>query len=65
MSIFDFFKPKTKKEALDDNVPDEEYQLPELSKGNFYMTNELRRRYENELLMEMYDIKPEKQGEFV
>lgn len=65
MSIFDFIKPKTKKETPIDNTPDEEYQLPELAIGNFTMNAELLRRCENERLMEQYGIKPIKYGEFI
>ena len=64
MSIFNLLKPKTKKEATDD-VPDEEYQLPELSAKEIVMNDELLRRYENELLIKQYGIKLDKHGEFV
>ena len=64
MSIFNFLKPKTKKEAPDD-VPDEEYQLPELSAKEIVMNDELLRRYENELLIKQYGIKLDKHGEFI
>ena len=65
MSIFDLFKPKTKTEFTDENTPDEEYQLPELTRANFNMTADLRHRYEDELLMKQYGLKPVKYGEFV
>lgn len=70
MSIFDVFKfkSKTKAENTDapvDEVPDEEFQLPELKIGEFKMTDELRRRRENEALLKKYNLQREKSGEFI
>lgn len=66
MGIFDIFKrPKTTKEPIDNDLPDEEYELPELNIGRFKMSEELRRRQENEELLKRYGIVLEKKGSFI
>lgn len=46
-------------------LPDEEYQLPTLARGNFAMTEELRRRQQEEQLKKKYGISFPKEGSFV
>ena len=47
------------------DIPDEEYQLPTLARGNFSMTEELRRRQQAEQLKQRYGICTDKEGSFV
>ena len=69
VKILNFLKRKGKKEVENNmdvsDAPDEEYQLPKLTKGNFSMTEKLQRRKEDEMLMKKYHIHPKKEGEFV
>lgn len=52
-------------EAVEPDLPDEEYQLPTLAKGSFTMTEELRRRQQEELLKKKYGISFPKEGSFI
>lgn len=63
MGLFNLFKSKTK--TVPHDSPDEEYQLPELSRGQFTMTDELRRRKENEELKRKHGVVIKKEGDFV
>lgn len=69
VKMLNFLKRKVKKEVENNmdvsDAPDEEYQLPKLTKGNFSMTEKLQRRKEDEMLMKKYCIHPKKEGEFV
>lgn len=47
------------------DLPDEEFQLPTLARGNFSMTEELRRRQMEEQLKRRYGISTEKEGSVV
>lgn len=70
MGIFkNFLKPRLSgKTALPQNdtaVPDDEYRLPRLSRADFVMTDELRRRQQVEQLCRKYGITVAKEGEFL
>lgn len=69
VKILNFLKHKVKKEVANNmdvsDAPDEEYQLPKLTKENFSMTEKLQRRKEDEMFMKKYCIHPKKEGEFV
>lgn len=59
---------KAKKEGettIEIDSPDEEYQLPIFSVGNFTMNEELRRRQQDEQLRKKYNISALKEGSFV
>ena len=72
MKLFNIFKKKTKEkdisqneQTLDNDISNEEYDLPILTRGDFPFTAELSRRQENEMLMKKYGIILEKSGEFI
>lgn len=67
MSVFSFWKPRAKKNVAfhKKDIPDEEYQLPRLSIGQFSMTDDLRRRREDEQLKKKHGVLIEKEGEFI
>lgn len=66
MGIFDFLKPTPKAiPKVVQDIPDEDYELPELSRGQFRMTNELYRRQEDEALKKKYGIHTDKVGDYV
>ena len=69
MGILSFLKPKKvptpKVWDEEDETPDEEYKLPVLSMGQFPMTDELRRRQQNEELKRRYGVRSVKEGSFL
>lgn len=56
---------KAVREPMEEENPDEEYQLPLLEKGDFQMTEELQRRRQNEQLRQKYGIAIVKEGSYV
>lgn len=54
-----------KKPFSEPDIPDEEYQLPTLARGNFSMNEELRRRQMEEQLKKKYGISFAKEGSVV
>lgn len=66
MCILKFFaRGKEKSSHGEEDIQNEEYQLPELSRSNFRMTEELQRRQQDERLRSKYEIAVEKEGNFV
>jgi len=61
LGIFNIFRPKTGI-PTDKEAPDEEYKLPDLSKGDFPMTEELRIRQQDEQLSRRYGVHIKKEG---
>lgn len=56
---------KAVREPMEEENPDEEYQLPLLVKGDFQMNEELQRRMQNEQLRKKYGIAIVKEGSYV
>lgn len=69
MGILSFLKPKKVPAPMggdeEEEIPDEEYQLPVLQMGKFPMTAELRRRQQDEELKRRYGVHSAKEGSFL
>ena len=65
MSIFSLLKSKIQRESEIASQAPEDFELPELSRKEFPMTEALRRRQEDEGLKHKYGVPAKKEGDFI